>query len=134
MCGHSFHPRHAKTACPGDPGFPPQARKDGVSRGPRVWRNGRVGFSFLVYTISKNALVGPYHYFLSAHMQKRQVQARFCVTWRKTRSKLPPQNLSMRASEYPRRSIASVIIGRSRTSRMPLARVGPPSKSVPIAT
>jgi hypothetical protein len=40
MCGHSFHPRHAKTACPGAP----------------VWRNGRVGFSFLVYTISKNAL------------------------------------------------------------------------------
>ena len=30
MCGHSFHPGHAKTACPG----------------ARVWRNGRVGFSF----------------------------------------------------------------------------------------
>ena len=56
MCGHSFHPRHAKTACPGGPGFPPQARKDRVPRGPRFWRNGRVGFSSLVYTISKNAL------------------------------------------------------------------------------
>jgi hypothetical protein len=41
MCGHSFHPRHAKIAYPGAP----------------VWRNGRVGLSFLVYTISKNALV-----------------------------------------------------------------------------
>jgi hypothetical protein len=34
------HPITQKTAC----------------RGPRLWRNGRVGFSFLVYTISKNAL------------------------------------------------------------------------------
>jgi hypothetical protein len=25
------------------------------ARGPRFWRNGRVGFSFLVYTISKDA-------------------------------------------------------------------------------
>jgi hypothetical protein len=41
MCGHSFHPRHAKSACPGVPGF---------------WRNGRVEFSFLVYTISKHAI------------------------------------------------------------------------------
>jgi hypothetical protein len=41
MCGHSFHPGHAKTACPG---------------GPRFWRNGRVGSSFLVYTLCKNAL------------------------------------------------------------------------------
>jgi hypothetical protein len=41
MCGHSFHP---------------VARKDRVPRGPRFWRNGRVGLSFLVYTISKNAL------------------------------------------------------------------------------
>jgi hypothetical protein len=41
MCGHSFHPRHAKTAYPGAP----------------VWRNGRVGLSFLVYTINKDALV-----------------------------------------------------------------------------
>jgi hypothetical protein len=40
MCGHSFHPRHAKTAYPG----------------PRFWRNGRVEFSFLAYTISKNAI------------------------------------------------------------------------------
>ncbi len=40
MCGRSFHPRHAKTACPGAP----------------VWRNDRVGLSFLVYSISKNAL------------------------------------------------------------------------------
>jgi hypothetical protein len=54
------------------PFFPPQARKNRVPRGPRfstpgtqkprapgtpVWRNGRVGLSFLVYTISKNALV-----------------------------------------------------------------------------
>jgi hypothetical protein len=43
MCGHSFHPRHAKSACPGGPGFR---------------RNGRVGFSSLVYAISKNALAG----------------------------------------------------------------------------
>jgi hypothetical protein len=26
------------------------------ARGPRFWRNGRVEFSFLVYTISKNAI------------------------------------------------------------------------------
>jgi hypothetical protein len=38
------------------PFFPPRARKDRVPRGPRFWRNGRVGFSFLVCTISKNAL------------------------------------------------------------------------------
>src|ERR1700733_2760235 len=38
------------------PFFPPQARKDRVPRGPRSLRNGRAGFSFLVYTISKNAL------------------------------------------------------------------------------
>jgi hypothetical protein len=37
---HSFHPRHAKTAYPGTP----------------VLAEWRVGFSFLVYTISKNAL------------------------------------------------------------------------------
>jgi Arc/MetJ-type ribon-helix-helix transcriptional regulator len=39
MCGLSFHPGHAKTACPG----------------ARVWGNGRVAFSFPVHTISKNA-------------------------------------------------------------------------------
>src|ERR1700691_2072038 len=38
------------------PFFPPRARKDRVPRGPRSWRNGRVGFRLLVYTISKNAL------------------------------------------------------------------------------
>ena len=37
------------------PFFPPQARKDRVP-GCRFWRNGRVEFSFLVYTISKNAI------------------------------------------------------------------------------
>jgi hypothetical protein len=37
---HPFHPRHAKTAYPGAP----------------VLAEWRVGFSFLVYTISKNAL------------------------------------------------------------------------------
>jgi hypothetical protein len=41
MCGHSFHPGARKHRVPGGPGFR---------------RNGRVGFSFLVYTISKNAL------------------------------------------------------------------------------
>ena len=38
------------------PFFPPQARKDRVPGGPGFRRNGRVGFSFRVYTISKNAL------------------------------------------------------------------------------
>jgi hypothetical protein len=41
MCGHPFHPGHAKTAYPGGPGF----------GGMAAW-----GFSFLVNTISKNAL------------------------------------------------------------------------------
>jgi hypothetical protein len=40
MCGHSFHPRHAKTAY----------------LGARFWRNFRVGFGVLVCTISTNAL------------------------------------------------------------------------------
>src|ERR1700677_2934776 len=44
MRGHPFHPGHAKTTC----------------RGPRFWRNGRVEFSCLVYTISKNALRASY--------------------------------------------------------------------------
>ena len=35
------------------PFFPPRAHKDRVPRGPRFWPNGRVEFSFLVYTISK---------------------------------------------------------------------------------
>ena len=39
MCGHSFHPGHAKIVCPGG-----------------VRRNGRVGVRSLVYTISKNAI------------------------------------------------------------------------------
>ncbi len=38
------------------PFFPPRSRKDRVPGDPRFWRNGRVEFSFLVYTISKNAL------------------------------------------------------------------------------
>jgi len=42
MCGHSFHPR---------------GRKDRVPGGPRVWRNGRVRFSFLAYTLAKNRSV-----------------------------------------------------------------------------
>ena len=42
MCGHPFHPGHAKTAYPGGPGF----------GGMAAW-----GFSFLVNTISKNALI-----------------------------------------------------------------------------
>jgi hypothetical protein len=29
---------------------------DRVRRGSRFWRNGRAGFSFLVYSMSKNAL------------------------------------------------------------------------------
>ena len=44
MCGHSFHPVHAKIACPGDPG---------------LWRNGRVGFNFLAYAIGKNGFEEP---------------------------------------------------------------------------
>jgi hypothetical protein len=35
------------------PFFPPQARKERVPGGPGFWRNGRVEFSFLAYTISK---------------------------------------------------------------------------------
>jgi hypothetical protein len=31
MCGHSFHPRHTKTACPGDPGFGGMAAPASVS-------------------------------------------------------------------------------------------------------
>jgi hypothetical protein len=58
MCGHSFHPRHAKTACPGAPVFHPRHAKTACPGAP-VWRKGRVGLSFLVYTISKNALAAP---------------------------------------------------------------------------
>ena len=36
---------------------------------------------------------------LLQRFQRHTLQARVCVTWRKTRSKLPPQNLSMRSSE-----------------------------------
>jgi hypothetical protein len=59
---HSFHPRHAKTAYPGAP----------------VLAEWRVEFSFLGYTISKNALavrkisypnVFEFHVALSAGMQ-----------------------------------------------------------------
>ena len=56
MCGHSFHPRYAKSTYPGAPVFPPQVRKVHVPGGPGLLRNGRVEFSFLVYTISKNAI------------------------------------------------------------------------------
>ena len=38
------------------PFFPPQARKERVPGDPGFRRNGRVEFSFLVYTISKNAI------------------------------------------------------------------------------
>jgi hypothetical protein len=38
------------------PFFLPQARKDRAPGGPGFSRIGRVEFSFLVYTISKNAL------------------------------------------------------------------------------
>jgi hypothetical protein len=38
------------------PFFPAQARKDRVPGGPGFRADGRVGLSFLVYTISKNAL------------------------------------------------------------------------------
>jgi hypothetical protein len=37
MCGHSFHP----------------ITQGPRARGPRFWRNGRVGFGFLAYTISE---------------------------------------------------------------------------------
>jgi hypothetical protein len=50
------------------PFFPPRARKDRVPRGPRLWRNGRVEFSFLVHTISKNAL-GPYKFRAKSQQQ-----------------------------------------------------------------
>src|ERR1035438_407018 len=56
------------------------------------------------------------------------------ATLRKTRSRLPPRNFRMRSSEYPRRNMASVIMGRSRTSRIPRGSGGPPSKSLPSAT
>ena len=42
MCGHSFHPITQGTR----------------ARGPRFWRNGRVGFSFLAYTISEKCSPG----------------------------------------------------------------------------
>ena len=58
----------------------------------------------------------------------------FSVILRKTRSRFPPRNFWIRASGQPRRSIASVIIGRSRTSRMPRGGGGPPSKSLPSDT
>jgi hypothetical protein len=36
---------------------------------------------------------------LLQRFQMHTLQARLCVTWRKTRSRLPPQNMSMRSSE-----------------------------------
>jgi hypothetical protein len=59
MCGHSFHPG---------------ARNDLVPRGPRFWRNGRVGFRFLVYTISKNALEGD-QWFARRRTQRNRTPA-----------------------------------------------------------
>ena len=55
MCGHSSPPHHAKDRVPGTPAFHP-GHANTACRGPRLWRNGRVGFSFLVCTISKNSL------------------------------------------------------------------------------
>ena len=55
MCGHSS----------------PQAHRDRVPGGPRFWRNDRVGLSFLVNTISKNALAGNKSHFLELREQSQ---------------------------------------------------------------
>ena len=56
------------------------------------------------------------------------------VMARNARRRLPPKNFRMRCSDQPRRSIASVSMGRSLMSCMPRGSVGPPSKSLPSET